>query len=351
MTQNTDTTIAVTFSFTGNGFAGFNVGYSYFTMQTFSCSTTGPDKYAVLNSNWCDAGCNTVSQYYDINNICQPCSATCYSCFGQPNFCTGCINSQNRVLSGNTCVCDSNAGYYDDLTSLVCPKCQYSCLTCNGGGNANCLTCASTSFRYKLNNTCPCLIGYYDPITSICSACYYTCQTATCTGTTSTTCATCNAAKGRYITSSFTCLCNTGYYDNATLSEQCATCRYSCLTCTTTNVYCTTCDATAFRVINLTDHTCRCTSGYFDNNVTICATCDSTCLTCSGALTVNCLTCDMLVKRQLSVSSCVCIQRYYDLLKVCTPCHYSCLTCLDNNPTSCITCNSAAFRTIKITTT
>lgn len=111
-------------------------------------------------------------------------------------------------MNGNNCACDINGGYYDDLTSKICPKCHYSCKTCNGGGSSNCLTCNSLSNRYKNINTCPCSIGYYDPGASICVACHYTCQTATCTGTSITSCATCNTSKFRaVIASNFTCQC------------------------------------------------------------------------------------------------------------------------------------------------
>lgn len=218
LSQNTDTTVAVTFAFSGNVNNAFYVGYSYFTLQTFYCLPAGPDLYFVYGSNMCDSACNNgISQFMNSSNTCSPCSTLCYKCVGSSTFCTACYNSQNRVLNGNACDCDVTAGYYDDLTSSVCPKCHYSCLTCNGGTSANCLTCGTT--RYKNGNTCPCLIGYYDASASICVACHYTCQSATCTGTSSTTCSSCSAAKYRSnLTSSFTCLCMGGYYDNGTSS-------------------------------------------------------------------------------------------------------------------------------------
>jgi proprotein convertase subtilisin/kexin type 5 len=254
------------------------------------------------------------------------------------------------VLNGNNCACDSNSGFYDDGTSLVCPQCQYSCLTCNGGTSSNCLTCDPISNRYKNNNTCPCSIGFYDANARICVACHYTCQTATCTGTTSTSCSSCNPAKFRSnVTSSFTCPCTTGYYDNGTSSELCSACLYSCLTCTGTNVYCTSCDPTDLRSINIATHTCPCNSAYFDNGVPLCVACDSTCLTCSGALAINCLTCDASVHRTKLVTSCVCANYYYELNKTCTACYYSCLTCTNNTSTGCINCDGNSHRTFNAT--
>lgn len=127
-----------------------------------------------------------------------------------------CQTSHNRILSGNTCVCDVAGGFYDDLTSLTCPQCHYTCKTCNGGTSSQCITCLSTSFRTHTSNSCPCNSGYYDAGAAVCVICHYTCRTATCTGATATTCATCNAAKMRTYIAGTTCGCMTGYFDNST---------------------------------------------------------------------------------------------------------------------------------------
>lgn len=222
MSQNSDSTVKISFIFSGNTVLptpAFRVGYSYYTFQTFYCLPGGPDyyfiNYAANLVNKCDSGCS-VAQYYDGNNTCQPCHPTCYKCVGAPNICTDCYNSQNRVLAGTNCICDPN-GYYDDGTSNVCPSCHYSCSRCTGPGSSSCSACDMTTpaNRYFLVNTCPCLIGYYDASSKVCVACHYTCGTATCTGTTSTTCASCNSTRKRGpLTNSYTCPCSSGFYDS-----------------------------------------------------------------------------------------------------------------------------------------
>ena len=120
-----------------------------------------------------------------------------------------CFNTQNRVLAGNTCVCDIAAGFYDDLSSLACPQCQYSCKTCNGGTSSQCSSCLSTNFRTYVINACPCNTGYYDAGASVCVSCHYTCRTATCTNSGATQCATCNSAKFRTYLANSSCGCMT----------------------------------------------------------------------------------------------------------------------------------------------
>jgi len=188
-------------------------------MQTFNCNPVGVDMYAVLGSNNCDSHCNnTIQQYLNTSNVCVPCDAKCYRCNGQSTLCLACVNTQNRVLSGNTCICDVSAGFYDDLTSLTCPQCHYSCKTCNGGTASQCTSCLSTNFRTHNVNSCPCNQGYFNPNAAICVICHYTCRTgsASCTSGASTGCTACNSAKFRTYLGTSACGCLNGYYDNST---------------------------------------------------------------------------------------------------------------------------------------
>jgi hypothetical protein len=261
-----------------------------------------------------------------------------------------CVNSQNRILSGNTCVCDLNAGFYDDLSSLICPKCHYSCRTCNGGTSSQCASCLLTNQRTHNINSCPCNVGYYDAGASLCVSCHYTCRSATCTNSGANQCATCSAAQLRTYLPDSSCGCMTGYFDNGI--ELCDNCHYSCLTCTNTNIKCTSCDlATNFRSLSSND--CKCITGYYDNSVPICDTCHSTCLTCSGPLLTNCLTCSSSVNRIININTnaCDCKVHFYDLSFTCLSCHYSCLTCLSNPSNQCQSCNTTARRTFQSSTT
>ncbi len=58
--------------------------------------------------------------------------------------CSSCRTSDNRTLVGNTCVCLDR--FFDD--SGTCKNCDHSCLSCNGLGSNNCVTCSSTGKIY-----------------------------------------------------------------------------------------------------------------------------------------------------------------------------------------------------------
>lgn len=214
------------FNFYGNGNQEFTMNFNYFFLLQAQCPTTG-DIYLVYGSlTTCNSTCNTwIGQYADANNVCQLCNDTCYTCTGPLNSeCTLCYNYQNRVLSGTTCICDTQ-GFYDDGSSLVCPSCHYSCKSCSGPSSSQCTACESTYHRSLVTNTCPCLTGYYDPGTQVCSACHITC--ATCTSSTSTTCLSCYATMFRTL-SSGSCVCMAGYYDDGSADKICPKCLYSC---------------------------------------------------------------------------------------------------------------------------
>jgi len=67
-------------------------------------------------------------------------------------------------------------GYYN-ISTPACAECHYSCLTCVTA-STTCLSCPGGSNRYNysgLNNTCPCVNGFFDNGITICEACHYTC--------------------------------------------------------------------------------------------------------------------------------------------------------------------------------
>ena len=125
----------------------FTMAFSGFTIQTFFCSNTPPMMYYSYNANTCTDNCNSgVTQYANATRYCQPCGIYCYMCNVTDTNCTACYSNQNRVVTtGGICSCDTNGGFYDDSTSLVCPKCSYTCQTCSGIGGGACLTCSSSS--------------------------------------------------------------------------------------------------------------------------------------------------------------------------------------------------------------
>jgi hypothetical protein len=309
----------------------------------------------VYNDNMCDSSCNsTIQQYANATNFCLPCGPLCWTCVTTATTCTSCYNTHNRVVSSALCVCDTPAGFYDDGTSTVCPKCHYSCKTCTLGTAATCVTCNSADFRTFVSNACPCNSGYYDNGASVCLPCHYTCSSATCSSSANVDCTSCSITKQRTHLANFTCGCAAGYYDNSAspnFYEQCVPCHYSCATCWGSNTLCLTCSPTNLRSLTTTGNKCNCNAGYYDAGVALCPPCHVTCVTCTGPLATNCLTCDPSAGRTLSTSSCLCGIKLYDLNNVCVACAYSCLTCNAGTTSNCLTCNAAALRTYSAATT
>lgn len=84
-------------------------------------------------------------------------------------------------MATGTCPCQSS---YFEVGVVICSQCHFSCATCNGSVNTQCLTCPSylTSHRldYSLTtNSCPCdtVNSYYEANTQICGTCHNSCQT------------------------------------------------------------------------------------------------------------------------------------------------------------------------------
>ena len=191
----------------------------------------------------CNNTCNnTIGQYYDSARKCLPCGVYCYTCSGASHLCNQCVASQNRILSGNDCICNP-IGFFNDWTSITCPTCHHSCRSCTGPSASQCIDCTTTSFRTVSINSCFCNARYYDNGVVICANCHYTCFT--CTDNANTNCDTCAATNFRQILSSNnSCPCMIGYY-NIGINPVCLLCHYSCWTCSSSSITgCVTCNNT-----------------------------------------------------------------------------------------------------------
>jgi hypothetical protein len=151
---------------------------------------------------------------------------------------------------------------------------------------------------------------------AICLSCSYQCVTC---ASSSTSCSLCSISNYRNVTPA--CACLNGYYDDG-INSMCGTCNYQCQTCSN-GITCSTCNLTvAFRSLNNITLMCDCIGQYFDSGAVICETCLYSCLTCQNP--TSCLTCPPT--RSLSMSACLCLQKYYDdgTSLNCQACHYSC---------------------------
>lgn len=146
-----------------------------------------------MNSTTNQCECPLIGYFDDnLQSMCQTCHFTCLSCYGTSQNCTSCLNSTNRVLTLNKCLC--REGYFDN-GGLMCQKCSYKCLTCDIFAD-NCTSCPSTSLRTTPAPLCDCQIGFYDDgVNTLCQVCDYRCLTCS----NPFTCLSCNVSENRVI--------------------------------------------------------------------------------------------------------------------------------------------------------
>ncbi|KAM3127348.1 hypothetical protein pb186bvf_020548 [Paramecium bursaria] len=330
------------------------------------CNSCGATRN--LSSNICPCNQNyyDIISIATCAPITSSCHYSCSTCFGQQYYqCVTCPNQSNRIFQSTSNTCPCNTNFLDigisQCYSLIPIICDISCLTCSATGNTNCLSCDSSKYRTTLSSgQCPCDSGYNDAlnpgVTCVAnfSPCHYTC--GTCYGSLNTNCLSCPSATFRSLSQN-QCKCDIGYVDIETI-EYCkfnfSPCIYSCLTCFgPSQAECLTCPATRDMIVNMIgiDQMCQCQDGLYDNLVATCAVCDSSCKTCSAAGSNSCSSCEAANNRFLSGTSCPCSIGYNDIISpgsTCvfnhTPCHFSCLTCHQSQSNNCLTCDSSNNR-------
>ena len=226
-----------------------------------------------------------------------------------------------------TCVATCPAGYWGYSTTNTCQPCyssgtgpDYTCATCSGGSG---YPVHQLQYWNLPLQQCTCLGtcpgGYYpDTSTLTCETCFQSSTSlaipnscATCTGPSSNQCLTClSTAYWDPLTSSCIKPCSAGYYAN-TLTQKCAKCFQaasstssprSCLTCSgglSTN--CLTCNSGEYLLPSTSTCVSSCPSGtYPRTDINWCGNCytapsddylEKSCATCNGWEPTNCLTC------------------------------------------------------------
>ncbi|CAD8166957.1 unnamed protein product [Paramecium pentaurelia] len=335
---------------------------NYFEMEVQECATCSPLCYECINNSKNCTSCkddryldgNTCKcktkfhgvaiSTFDFNGmlICQKCHYSCGTCMGMDEGnCISCMDTDNRFQVGNTCVCKE--GYFD--TGLpTCEKCSYKCKGCQKYSD-RCISCQDNSLRLLVSgfNRCQCIQGYYDDgQNDACQKCHFSCLKC---NDIETKCEICSNESNRiYNNLLFSCDCNIGYYDNGV--ENCQKCHYSCLSCNSGDANsCISCiDVNTTKRV-FYNNACKCLFGYFDDGSSIsCQKCDIQCLDCVGQ-SYQCLSCPQTRKIEIN---CKCQQGYYDIgLQLCSKCNSKCLTCeiISNN---CTSCDPNQFREINI---
>ena len=132
----------------------------------------------------CKQGMNFTNQacvsspgyYWDLANVTLSlCDLNCLTCFGSIMNCSSCSSDKTLDPVTNTCNCGNETFY--DKTSGKCLNCDSSCLTCDGTGVSNCLTCKDPSKNLAFGQcmtTCP--DGYFADSNHVCQMCQKICK-------------------------------------------------------------------------------------------------------------------------------------------------------------------------------
>ncbi|CAK80488.1 unnamed protein product (macronuclear) [Paramecium tetraurelia] len=288
------------------------------------------DNQCLCNKSYNDTGTNDINCLYICHYTCSDCDLS-----GEDQ-CTSCPATRQPDRIGTTfkCLC-KDSHYFSDKTELECLECHFTCKTCNGSQNNNCLTC-NTTYRQLAMFKCICPDGYYDIGLLQCSPCHYTCLT--CFGPALDNCLTCASSNNREFKTN-TCSCQNNYLEKQVGDPMCYSCSYRCANCSGTIDNCTSCPLYSYRDLG-TNNSCSCPAKTYDQpNNPICIVCHSTCLTCNGAQSNQCTSCYTQIMRQLDSSgSCLCMSKYYDPGKPeCIACSAYCLNCV-SSADNCISC-------------
>ena len=359
----------------------------YFTCRTCNgsqynkCQSCNPGKF--LDSNTCVNACPDGKWGDPSDNECKECYQnstgpyfTCLTCDGNGN--NKCLTCESgKFLHNGQCISQCPDGHWEDSTVNECKQCyqsstgpSFTCATCSGDGDNNCMSCESG--RFLESNTCvyPCPDGKWgDPSDNECKECYqnstgpyFTCRT--CDGDGNSKCLTCESGKflhnGKCISE-----CPDGYWEDSTVNE-CKQCHqdtdgpyYTCATCDAGgNNNCLSCIPGTF----LHNNQCLnpCPNGYWeDTTAHKCEQCHQnslgplyTCLTCNAAGDSACQSCDS--PAFLHNNQCIepCPDGYWGDItdRKCKPCHqdtdgpyYTCATCDAGENNNCLSCNPGTF--------
>ncbi|CAD8113135.1 unnamed protein product [Paramecium sonneborni] len=286
--------------------------------------------------------CKCQPHYFEMGvQECAICSAFCYECINQFDNCTSCYD--DRYLEGNTCICTSKIlggaiSTFDFNGQVKCQKCHYSCGSCQGIEQTDCLTCMENENRYQVDNTCVCKNEYFDTGLPQCETCSYKCQECK---QQPDSCTSCKDNTFRILVSSFfKCQCIQGYYDDG-YNENCQQCHYSCLKCNEIPTKCEFCSIESNRSFNEQFFTCGCNIGYYDSGIEICQKCHYSCLNCSQGDSNFCITCidSKISNRVFHNNTCKCFLGYFDNGQSveCIKCDIQCLSCIEQSY-QCLSC-------------
>ncbi|XP_077988684.1 proprotein convertase subtilisin/kexin type 5-like isoform X2 [Glandiceps talaboti] len=337
-----------------------------------------------MQGSTCLIGC-PMHTYKDIDDKCQQCDESCYSCTGPSDEeCLDCqqgyILQERKCLRGDSC----GESYYRNtyVDPPECAECHETCKTCIGPGEDDCLECAESLHFNDGRCQQTCAYGEYMGTDNECKACDEFC--VQCQGQGQ--CYECEY--GKFLDDEATCVqeCRNGKYG---YNGECHTCHSSCKKCQGSGAAdCIQCKRDEDDRRFLQEGMCvsHCSTGYYgDEDANVCRSCDPSCLSCDGPSSRDCLECaendpvegecagtdesdcDYVCKtcnprhpekctscfngKYLSEDDCVeselCPSGTFgdDASNECLNCHPTCETCNDKHHTSCITCETNYYLT------
>ncbi len=356
-----------------------------------TCILNCPSDYYPASTTYPNNNC---SKCYQNNSTTGP-NGTCVTCNGSnSNNCLSCSATYYLDSTSNKCVTTCPTGYWNDSSSKTCKLCfqavsatayEQTCYTCTQPSSRNCTSCvAGAAYLYSPNGTCliTCPVGWWgDSPSKQCKQCYQYTSTAptkntctTCNGTNSNNCLSCSSPLLLDPTTS-TCVntCPIGYW-NDSISNKCALCYLAANPLTDINKSCKTCNGPAStncltclsgNYYHMSNHSClgRCPKGFFVDSTTFtCLKCyqtsdptttNRTCITCDGATSNSCLSCETSAFLLTSLKTCYssCPNGYYGNTSnnTCMKCFQGsntsepCQTCLGPLSTDCISCYSGIY--------
>ncbi|EAR84001.2 transmembrane protein, putative (macronuclear) [Tetrahymena thermophila SB210] len=258
-------------------------GIQSFQLDIYGCSLGN-----FLQNNSCQS-CNSQTCLACTNtNLCfSKCHYSCASCYGEGNYqCLSCDSSLKRTLDGSVCKCID--GFFE-IGQPVCQKCHQTCLQCTDIFINSCSFCDKNLYRQldQASKKCVCIDRYYEVLNQFqCQPCHYSCQS--CNGNLDTNCLTCSLSSDYrvYDPISGKCLCQIGYFEDPNL-KKCLPCQLKCHTCVDTPTNCTQCSKNR---INIPSCLCPIANKVWLDGE-LCNLCDSTCQTCFGDSFNECSTC------------------------------------------------------------
>ncbi|KAL4474827.1 hypothetical protein ABPG74_001523 [Tetrahymena malaccensis] len=376
---------------------------SCFDIDEYSCISCSDINQSFLqdqNGKKKCVDCSQQPQYFKQGNNCLPCHPTCLTCNSQndpnkcltcpankflkndDNSCTDCtelgyyknstfclkcpVNCNKCSVQGSNLICDEcQANYFRDPTlaqcvqcsgdisfyvsnDKICQKCDASCKTCNGGNNTDCLSCFNGMNLLSTEKRCiVCGDGYFINPSGQCSACIQNCRQCN----DQSTCQFCmtNSSQSIYLDENKQCVTscdlNGGNFIQNDGVLKCQKCDTDCQVCESKTL-CKKCKNNMSLILQSNNVDVKCgvcnQSNYVDTQDQFCKKCDQSCLTCSGPLTTNCLTCDQSKNMyKYPDNTCnLCSGNFYVAGANCVQCAPECNGCDSNG---CINCASGFY--------